>query len=130
MVVRRRFLRWTDFDTLVTKSVDHAGTLSDLWDARTVRWSRHAAEPSIRLRGHFLVQQALVQKMNPIFAPLFADCSFGYRPGRSPHMAMRKVAGNPRGPGLPTSMPPFRSTPRRQNSGSNPRWQVGRKIAI
>ena len=38
-----------------------------------------------------VVQQALVQKMNPIFEPLFADCSFGYRPGRSPHMAMRKV---------------------------------------
>ena len=38
-----------------------------------------------------MVQQALVQKMNPIFEPLFADCSFGYRPGRSPHMAMRKV---------------------------------------
>jgi group II intron reverse transcriptase/maturase len=38
-----------------------------------------------------IVQQALVQKMNPIFEPLFADCSFGYRPGRSPHKAMRKV---------------------------------------
>ena len=38
-----------------------------------------------------MVQQALVQKINPIFEPLFADCSFGYRPGRSPHMAMRKV---------------------------------------
>jgi RNA-directed DNA polymerase len=38
-----------------------------------------------------VVQQALVQKMTPIFEPLFADCSFGYRPGRSPHMAMRKV---------------------------------------
>ena len=29
--------------------------------------------------------------MAPIFEPLFAECSFGYRPGRSPHMAMRKV---------------------------------------
>jgi len=38
-----------------------------------------------------VVQQALVQKMAPIFEPYFADCSFGYRPGRSPHMAMRKV---------------------------------------
>jgi RNA-directed DNA polymerase len=38
-----------------------------------------------------VVQQALVQKMEPIFEPLFADCSFGYRPGRSPHLAMRKV---------------------------------------
>jgi RNA-directed DNA polymerase len=44
--------------------------------------------PSVRDR---VVQQALLQKMNPIFEPLFADCSFGYRSGRSPHMAMRKV---------------------------------------
>ena len=38
-----------------------------------------------------VVQQALVQKMAPIFEPHFADCSFGYRPGRSPHMAMRNL---------------------------------------
>jgi group II intron reverse transcriptase/maturase len=36
-------------------------------------------------------QQALVQRMEPIFEPEFQDCSFGYRPGRSPHDAMRKV---------------------------------------
>jgi RNA-directed DNA polymerase len=36
-------------------------------------------------------QQALVQRMAPIFAPQFLDCSFGYRKGRSPHDAMRKV---------------------------------------
>ena len=36
-------------------------------------------------------QQALVQRMEPIFEPNFADCSFGYRPGRSPHKAMREV---------------------------------------
>lgn len=36
-------------------------------------------------------QQALVQRMEPIFEPGFADCSFGYRPGRSPHTAMREV---------------------------------------
>jgi group II intron reverse transcriptase/maturase len=36
-------------------------------------------------------QQALVQRMAPIFEPLFQDCSFGYRTGRSPHAAMRKV---------------------------------------
>jgi group II intron reverse transcriptase/maturase len=29
--------------------------------------------------------------MEPIFAPQFLDCSFGYREGRSPHDAMRKV---------------------------------------
>jgi len=36
-------------------------------------------------------QQALVQRMEPIFEPMFLDSSFGYRRGRSPHDAMRKV---------------------------------------
>jgi group II intron reverse transcriptase/maturase len=36
-------------------------------------------------------QQALVQRMEPVFEPKFSDCSFGYRRGRSPHDAMRKV---------------------------------------
>ena len=52
--------------------------------------TRNLGIPCVRDR---VVQQAMVQKMTPIFEPLFADCSFGYRPGRSPHMAMRKVWG-------------------------------------
>jgi len=36
-------------------------------------------------------QQALVQRMEPIFEPKFLECSFGYRKKRSPHDAMRKV---------------------------------------
>jgi RNA-directed DNA polymerase len=36
-------------------------------------------------------QQALVQRMEPIFEPRFRDSSCGYRQGRSPHDAMRKV---------------------------------------
>jgi RNA-directed DNA polymerase len=36
-------------------------------------------------------QQALVQRMERIFEPTFLDSSCGYRPGRSPHDAMRKV---------------------------------------
>jgi len=38
-----------------------------------------------------VVQQALVQRMEGIFEVNFLDCSFGYRRGRSPHGAMRKV---------------------------------------
>jgi group II intron reverse transcriptase/maturase len=38
-----------------------------------------------------VVQQALVQRMEAIFEPRFMDCSMGYRKGRSPHDAMRKV---------------------------------------
>jgi group II intron reverse transcriptase/maturase len=36
-------------------------------------------------------QQALVQVLEPVFEPTFASASFGYRPGRSAHMAMRRI---------------------------------------
>jgi RNA-directed DNA polymerase len=35
-------------------------------------------------------QQALVPRMEPIFAPPMRDCAFGYRPGRAPHRARRQ----------------------------------------
>ena len=38
-----------------------------------------------------VAQQALVQRMEPIFDPQFLPCSFGYRKGRSPHDAMGKI---------------------------------------
>jgi len=36
-----------------------------------------------------LLQQALLQVLDPIFDPHFADESFGFRPGRSAHQAVR-----------------------------------------
>lgn len=36
-------------------------------------------------------QQALVQVLEPIFEPTFREESFGYRSGRSAHMAMRRI---------------------------------------
>ena len=36
-----------------------------------------------------LIQQALLQKLTPILEPGFSDWSFGYRPGRSAHDAVR-----------------------------------------
>lgn len=44
--------------------------------------------PAIRDR---VCQQALKNRLEPIFEPLFSECSFGYRPGRSTHQAMRKI---------------------------------------
>jgi group II intron reverse transcriptase/maturase len=38
-----------------------------------------------------VVQQALVQRMEGIFEVKFLDCCYGYRKGRSPHDAMRKI---------------------------------------
>nr|NIS82584.1 group II intron reverse transcriptase/maturase [Anaerolineales bacterium] len=50
--------------------------------------TRRLGIPSVMDR---VVQQALVQRMEPIFEPKFVECSFGHRKGRSPHDAMRKV---------------------------------------
>ena len=44
--------------------------------------------PAIRDR---ICQQALRNRLEPIFEPMFSDSSFGYRPGRSAHQAMRKI---------------------------------------
>lgn len=44
--------------------------------------------PTIRDR---VCQQALKNRLEPIFEPEFSNSSFGYRPGRSTHQAMRKI---------------------------------------
>ena len=36
-------------------------------------------------------QQALLNRLEPIFEPVFDDANFGYRPGRSTKDAMKKV---------------------------------------
>jgi len=38
-----------------------------------------------------LIQQALLQVLGPIFDPTFSDASFGFRPGRSAHQAVRRA---------------------------------------
>ena len=39
-----------------------------------------------------VIQQAIAQRLQPIFEPRFSDGSFGYRPGRSGQQATKKVA--------------------------------------
>lgn len=38
-----------------------------------------------------VIQQAMAQVLNTIYEPIFSEHSFGYRPKRSGHMAMREV---------------------------------------
>ena len=38
-----------------------------------------------------LIQQALLQVMQPLFDPTFSDHSFGFRPGRSAHQALDRA---------------------------------------
>ena len=40
-----------------------------------------------------VIQQAVLQILTPIFDPHFSESSFGYRPGRSAHGALRRVKG-------------------------------------
>ena len=39
-----------------------------------------------------LIQQSMAQVLGPIFDPAFSESSFGFRPGRSAHQAVRHVA--------------------------------------
>ena len=38
-----------------------------------------------------LVQQMILQVLNPIFDPTFSNSSYGFRPGRDPHMALQQA---------------------------------------
>lgn len=38
-----------------------------------------------------LVQQMILQVLDPIFDPTFSNSSYGFRPGRSPHMALEQA---------------------------------------
>jgi RNA-directed DNA polymerase len=40
-----------------------------------------------------LIQQALHQVLQPLYEPTFCDSSFGFRPGRGAHQAVRKAQG-------------------------------------
>jgi RNA-directed DNA polymerase len=38
-----------------------------------------------------LVQQAILQVLNPIWDPTFSNSSYGFRPGRDAHMALEQA---------------------------------------
>ncbi len=40
-----------------------------------------------------MIQQAILQVLTPIFDPGFSDSSFGFRPGRSAHQAVKQARG-------------------------------------
>ncbi len=40
-----------------------------------------------------LIQQAIAQALTPVFDPQFSERSYGFRPGRSAHQAVRMARG-------------------------------------
>jgi group II intron reverse transcriptase/maturase len=90
-----------DFDNVAYKELDtlHKQLKNDSYNPIPVRRvnipkrnkpneKRPLGIPAIRDR---VCQQALKNRLEPIFEPSFNNCSFGYRPGRSTHHAMRKI---------------------------------------
>lgn len=49
---------------------------------------RHIGVPTVADR---VVQHAILNVLEPCFEPTFCDCSYGYRPGRSAHQAVRAI---------------------------------------
>jgi group II intron reverse transcriptase/maturase len=56
-------------------------------DAAGKKW-RPLGIPAVRDR---IAQEVVRRLLEPIFEPKFHDCSFGFRPGRSCHMAIERV---------------------------------------
>lgn len=59
-----------------------------VWIPKPNKDKRPLGIPSVRDR---VVQQALLNRLQRIFEPKFCDCSYGFRPGRSPHQAIGRV---------------------------------------
>ena len=49
---------------------------------------RELAIPTVRDR---VVQRAVLDRIEPMFEPLFLDCSYAFRPGRSVEMAIQRI---------------------------------------
>ena len=76
-------------------------------------------------------QQALRQVLEPIFEPVFSEVSFGFRPGRSAHMAMRRIWGQLQAGGkwiVDADIADFFGTIYRM-TGSSPWWPNGSPTA-
>ena len=82
--------------------------IADLW--QRVRAGRYKAPPVRRVeipKGHGkmrplgiptvedrLLQRAVARILNAIYEQDFLECSYGYRPGRNPHMALKTLRDN------------------------------------
>ncbi len=75
---------------LKTRGAFHPKPLRRVWISKDARGKklRPLGIPAVRDR---VAQEVIRRLLQPIFEPLFHECSFGFRPGRSCHDAIRRV---------------------------------------
>jgi group II intron reverse transcriptase/maturase len=75
---------------LKTRGAFSPKPLRRVWIAKDAKGTkfRPLGIPAVRDR---VAQEVIRRLLEPIFEPLFHDCSFGFRPGRSCHMAIERV---------------------------------------
>src|ERR1035441_5479153 len=61
--------------------------------ANTVRRQHRVWSGRVATWDHRMIQQALHQVMQPLFEPEFCESSYGFRPGRSAHQAVKAARG-------------------------------------
>jgi len=66
------------------------GAIRDVSIPKAQGGERHLGIPNVQDR---VIQQALAQVLSPLFDPEFSEHSYGYRPGRSAHDAVKAAQG-------------------------------------
>lgn len=89
----RKYLlkNWKDIKEKLDQGVYHPAPLRRKEILKPQGGTRQLGIPTVLDR---FIQQAITQALTPIFEPRFSPYSFGYRPNRNAHMAVKEAKGH------------------------------------
>ena len=79
---------WTRIAQDLMEGIYHPAPVRRVWIAKPDGSKRPLGVPTVLDR---LIQQAMAQVLGPLFEAEFSDHSYGFRPGRSAHMAVAEL---------------------------------------
>ena len=79
---------WPNIKTQLLAGDYQPDAVRRVWIPKPNGDKRPLGIPSVADR---VIQQAIAQALTPLYEPLFSDHSYGFRPGRSAHQAVRQV---------------------------------------